>query len=253
MKRLVALFLSVSCSFSLMGQNSPAAASQSVESFDAVNFNSTANTFFPTQIPKVDLPGNTVVNEYFASTQQYTSIKGSPYWHKDNDVRATLVLNDETMISDVGIKYDVYANQVISVDEDETQSVLDKRMFKKMIIEEGESMYTFKKVNPDQPDKFYQVLYESPEHTLIKDVDIRYSSSSTHAPGQTIEYKKFVSSDKYYFVQNNVVKKVNLKKKDFFENFSEAEKFSMLEYIKKNKIKLKKEKDFVKVLATLKV
>lgn len=259
MKLLFSLILSVCCSFFLMGQNCGSGGSTSGSSAASTG-SSFATTGSSSSLVgnaqsiayhSLQLPGNTKVNAYFASTQEYSSIKGSPYWHKNNDVRATIVLNNETMISDIGIKYDVYADQVIAIEEDETQSVLDTRFFKKMIVEDDESFYTFKKVNPDKPEKFYQVLYENAEITFFKDVDTKYSTSTTHLPGKSMENRKFLSSDKYYVVQNDEVKKVNLKQKDIFSHFPEVQKLSMREYIKKNKIKLKKEKDYVEVLAAL--
>lgn len=260
MKLLLSLFFSFCCSFLLMGQDCPAGGSAGGASSSAASASNSfttygsSNSFVGSQAQlysSLQLPGNTKVNSYFASTQEYSSIKGSPYWHKDNDVKATLVLNNESMISDIGIKYDVYANQIIAIEEDETQSVLDSRFFKTMIIEEDESFYTFKKVNPENPDKFYQVLFESDEITFFKEVQTRYSASTTHLPGQSVDNRKFLSSDKYFVVQENEVEKVNLKKKDIFSHFPEVEKLSMQEYIKTNKIKLKKEKDFVEVLAAL--
>jgi len=259
MKLLFSLFLSVCCSFFLIGQDCPAggssassAASGASNSFTTIG-NSNSFVGSPTSLAyaSLQLPGNTKVNAYFASAQEYSSVKGSPYWHKNDDVRATLVLNNETMISDIAIKYDVYAEEVIAIEEDETQSVLDTRFFKKMIVEDDESFYTFKKVNPDKPEKFYQVLYENSEITFFKDVHTKYSTSTTHLPGKSVENRKFISADKYYVVQNDEVTKVNLKKKDIFSHFPEVQKLSMREYIKKNKIKLKKEKDYVEVLAAL--
>lgn len=181
--------------------------------------------------------------KYSAASATYKTIKGSPYLTKST-VTGTLVMNDGTSIEDVPLKYDTFADEVVATNPDGEDIVLDTRFYKEMVLEiEGEDVY-FAKVNPDKPEKFYELLYDDSGLTFYKDITTKLKEGENKGVAKI--KARFRSYTNYYLKQgDDQIAKVNLKKKDILSQFPQLDAIAMEEYCKKKGIKLKKEKDFI--------
>jgi len=192
---------------------------------------------------------NNFMGRYFASAQGYSQISGSPYLTNTN-VEATLIMNDDVEITNVPMKIDLYANEIIVTNEEDEEIVLDTRFYKEIyFVNDGEQV-VLKKVNPKKPEVFYEVLYESGDVVFFKEQRARLKKGENYGIAKT--ESKFNQHKSYYVKgEENAVAKVNLKKRDVFNHFPEIEAIAFKEYVKKSKIKLSKEKDYKELFAAM--
>jgi len=181
--------------------------------------------------------------KYTAASATYKTIKGNPYLTK-KAVAGTLVMNDGTSITDVPLKYDTFADEVIATNHKGEDIVLDTRFYKEMVMTIDDDEVVFKKVNPKKPNKFYALLYDDRGLTFFKEVTTKMKEGENKGVAKI--QARFRNYTKYYLKEGEGdVAKVNLKKKDVLSYFPQLEAIAMEEYCKKKGIKLKKEKDFI--------
>lgn len=180
--------------------------------------------------------------KYSTASATYKTIKGSPYLTKSS-VTGTLVMNDGSTIKDVPLQYDTFAEEIVATNHEGEEIVLDTRFYKEIVMDiEGEDIY-FAKVNPDHPDKFYELLYDDSGLTFYKDITTKVKEGENK--GIATIKPRFRTYTHYYLKQGDDLAKVNLKKKDILSQFPQLEAIAMAEYCKKKGIKLKKEEDFI--------
>ena len=187
---------------------------------------------------------------YSTTKLAYNTIKGTPYLNKDK-TEGYLVLNDGNVIENIPLQYDLYTKDIIAENKRGEDIVLNREVYKELGMKVDGRMIKFKKVNPKEKDKFYEVLYENDNITFYKD------HKATIREGQNLGMAKiepvFRQRINHFIAQKDgSIAKVQLKKKkinSFIAAFPEVEAIAMLEYIKKSRIKLQKEKDFVDLLA----
>jgi len=179
----------------------------------------------------------------------YEKIEGSPYLN-DEPAKGTLVLTDGSVLEDVILQIDLYTNKVIAhVNEDE-EIVLNSHYFSEVIISHEGQDLVFQRVNPEEPNKFYEVLYDDNGMAFYKE---RYATKSeAYNDGIAQRDAKFNQRANYFIAhEEGQMAKVNLKKKDMFSGFIDDEVYSMIAYAKKKGIKLKNEQDYVRVFQAL--
>lgn len=222
------------------GTGSIGSASPSVGNF---NYQSANNSVM------ASLASNVRANQYLSSVAQYDEIDGSPYLTKEA-VSGTLVMNDGNEIKNIPIKYDLYVGEIIATNEEGEDIVLDSRYYQEIYFDHEGEMLSFKKVNRKNPDRFYEVIYESGDIVFFKDENVKLRKGENL--GVTSTKPNFSKSKKYYVSgSDGSLAKVNLKKRDVFDHFPELEAVAFREYIKSAKIKLSKEKDYKKLFASM--
>ena len=175
----------------------------------------------------------------------YSNTKGSPFLNKEF-VESTLVLNNGSLLTDILIQLDLYANEILTKGSDGEEHYIDKKFYKKIILPfEGRDM-VYSRVNPKKYDQFYEILYENEELSFLKERYVTVKEPSNN--GITKRPPKFTQRTNYYIMDNkHKLVKVKLKKKDIFASFSGSKTRAMEKYAKDNKIKLKSEEDFISV------
>jgi len=184
-----------------------------------------------------------------ANKLAYEQIDGSPYLN-DEPSKGTLVLTDGRVVEDVMLQIDLYTNKVIAhVNEDE-EIVLNSHYFSEVIISHEGQDLVFQRINPDEPNKFYEVLYDDNGMVFFKERYVTKSEALNNGIAQRDE--KFNQRNNYFIGhQEGQIAKVNLRKKDMFSGFIDDEVYSMIAYAKKKGIKLKNEQDYVRVFQAL--
>ena len=173
----------------------------------------------------------------------YPAIKGSAYLH-DERINATVISNDGIIIKDLPMIIDLYAGEFIATDTSGTDIVLDAALYNEIIFPyEGKNL-SFKKLNPEKPNKFYEVLYNDDGIIFLKDhyVTVKEGTNSGLAKTDT----KFSRRTAYYVKYGkSEFTKVKLKKKSVLSAFSRKVSSSMHDFAKRHKLDLKSEEDFV--------
>jgi len=219
----------------------------------AQNVNSVSHTFLWTgsdQFKEFDSALNKININYADHKLTYQNIEGNPYLSKEK-VNGYVVLNDGNMINDVTLQYDMYAQEIIAENKLKEDIVLDGRIYQEVGMEIDGKTVIFKKTNPKN-NKFHEVLYERDDKIVFyKKHYASIKEGSNYGMAKT--EPKFSHRINYYVSKpDGSIVKVNLKKKEsFLEAFPEIEAITMQKYLKKHKIKLKKEKDYVEFLTNL--
>jgi len=173
----------------------------------------------------------------------YPAIQGSAYLH-DERINASVITTDDIIIKDLPMIIDLYAGEFIATDQSGSDIVLDPALYDEIILPYEGKMLSFKKLNPEKPNKFYEVLYNDDGIIFLKDhyVTVKEGTNSGLAKTDT----KFSRRSAYYVKHGkSEFKKVKLKKKSFFSAFSKRVSSSMQGYAKRHKLDLKSEEDFV--------
>ena len=184
-----------------------------------------------------------------SSELAYQKIKGSPYLN-DDLVKGVLVFNDGSVMKDVPLRIDLYTDEFIATNIDGDEIVLDTRFFLKIMVPHDGQDVVYKKVNPNKPEQFYEVLYEDGDMAFFKERFVTLREGTNNGMSKTDS--KFRQRTNYFIRHDDQqVAKVRLKKKDIFSGFVDSELYAMKAYAKRKGIKFKDEKDYVAVFTAI--
>ena len=184
-------------------------------------------------------------DNYRTTALEYDDIKGSPYLEEEY-LTGHVVLMGHKATEDITLQFDIYSHEFFYVNDKEEELVLDLKSIREIHMTGKEESYTFKRVNPRKPTRFYEVLYEGDGIHIYNNIDMNFYEGKEQ--GITRIEPRFSRRDNYYvFKKGQEPVKVKLKKKDILKLFSKEKKKEMEDYAKTNNIKFKKAKDFKKV------
>lgn len=184
--------------------------------------------------------------EYQDVELAYGNYEGSPFIN-DIDTYGQLELNNGNIIANVPIQYDAYRGEVIVAQKDGRKIALNNRYYRKLILKIDGDEVIFVKAHPGEPNRFYQILWDHPEISLLKDVSVELIESKR---GDITSTEPFFRKIKTYFIKiNDSVGPLKLKKKELFKYFNDSTTTEMKAILKRNKFKLKKEEDFIRLLS----
>ncbi len=176
----------------------------------------------------------------------YRQVKGSPYL-LDEWMTGDIYLDDGNTIQNVKLKLDVYAHRILAYQDHLKRVVItEKKHIAEFTLMEDGTEERFKKiVGVNSKSKVYdgcyfKVLTEgifSLYKLDYKDLLPLQSQSKTFVD-------EFIDETAYFVARNNEYRQIRLSKAYFILNFPEY-KIQMKKFIRKNKLRMKKEKDFV--------
>ena len=184
---------------------------------------------------------------YEVSAQEYKKIRGTPYWHKDICL-AKVVQNDDVIIKNVSLRLDQYIGEVIAQAAGQNLLLLETRMYKELFVADGDNLDYFRKVHPNNPHKFYQILFENNKAIVFKDIVVKMTKTESTNAVMGVNKPEFHRKKLYFILLDGQIREIQFKKKKFFQSFTKKEGKLMATFAKKNKLKLKDEMDFVLLL-----
>lgn len=225
----------------------PSSLSSGGSSFTSGSSNAATGGVFSTANFDANVFFNNMLNASAKSTSEsYSSIKGSPYL-TDDTINGYVVLNNGSTIKEVPMQFDAYRGEFVVINDESEEIYLDGRFYQEVgYTHEGETKM-FRKVNPEKPDLFYEVLFDNQGLAFFKETKVTLREGYNN--GMYEREPKFNSRTNYFIKQDDQIAKVKLKKSDVFRQFPEFEHIAMNEYIQKHGIKLKGEKAFASMFA----
>lgn len=182
-----------------------------------------------------------------ATTSLYANTDGSPYLF-DEFQEGIVVKNNDMAFDGIQLNYDAYTGDVIAINQKGHKIALDERFYKKIVIKALQGDIVLVKANQKNNDRFVQVLYDDQGIVFYKDP--RASIREGRNNGVSDSPDKFMLRNQYYVSKDGgQAVAVNLKKQDLFDHFPEIQMVAINEVIKKKKIKLRKESDYVALFA----
>ncbi len=210
--------------------------------------------------------------DYKKAKKSYQGVKGSPYLFKDW-VKADMIHLEKEKVEAASIRLDLIQNSLeikVSKDEgliffdedmievnDEKFVVLTDNYYNKIIITreanpdafkdfDVDTIYLMKGIHRDYLNNYGVVLYDGDKVKLIKAIDVVFRETKINSPGKIEKIKKFFRKSTYALIIDKELIKVKLKDKEIYKALND--KGDLKKYSKSNKLKLKKESDFVKLL-----
>ena len=188
---------------------------------------------------------NSALGANFTLAQSYASTKGSAFLAEEAQ-KGKIILNDGSEIVDVLMNFDLYSQEVIVTNADGDDYYLDKKLVKEISIPVDGRNVTFKKINSDQPNTLYEVLYDDGDMAFFKERYVTRKEATNNGMKDTPA--KFNQRANYFMSHGEgTIAKVKLKKKEIFSGFAGGEVLAMKEYAKAEGIRFNDESDFVAV------
>lgn len=174
---------------------------------------------------------------------------GDPFFFDDYVLGNALLANgllDDSLL----LKYNLATKSFLTKLEDDTQIIInDRNVLEFRLYNNGEE-FLFKRVDPEKPREFYEIIYEGQSHTLYKREDVKIVEGQELGISKTNH--RIFREVRYYMRNGMEIQRVKLKKKLLWKYFDSKQQRILNEYLSQNKIKLKKEKDFKKLFSILK-
>ena len=201
--------------------------------------------------------------------EHYPDIKGSPYLFNDW-VKADLIHLKNDPLKDVMIRYDLYEGNVevldngVNLDSENIKEinnekfiVLEDNYYRKILITRAnnpkafkdfnvDTLYLMKGIHKDYLKKYGVVLYDGEDVKLVRTINILFRESKINSPGKIEKIKKFNRKRGYALIVDKEKTIVKLKDKDFYKVL--GKEAALKKYKKLNKLKLKKESEFIELL-----
>lgn len=196
------------------------------------------------------------MNNTVRITGQYKDTEGSPYLI--DDYKNGVLYDKDGNTKAVFLKYDTYKEEV-EVFNDGNPLLIDKRLYPRFVIEYIDTK-TSQKVRYEftneiaipgmKKDKYVEVITDGEKFKLIKTYTTQLNQSQDQGYGGVVSNNYFENDEDYYIYTVGLdAVPVKLKNKDVLKAISDNGKLKA--FLKKEKIKIRKEKDMAKVMEYL--
>lgn len=184
----------------------------------------------------------------------YEGVRGTPYlfnkWKRGN-----VYLNNNTLIKNVNIKYNIYTDDLLYLNSSSGDSLIIDRskIYKFEIIDKlSDDIILIEEMQtkPGKPDKktFVRVIYDGKSKFILKYIKsfIRANYKGAYASGN--KYDEYTDDQQYFiFIDENNPAKIKLNKKSFIKTLS-AKEDKVKAFISMHNLTLKNENEVVELL-----
>ncbi|QHI37052.1 hypothetical protein IMCC3317_24300 [Kordia antarctica] len=178
----------------------------------------------------------------------WDNVKGSPYLY-ENYKMAQFYIGDKSY-GTIMMRLNTYSNEVELLPHDGQEMEALMKVDGSRVVFEGKTLelFTYKDEEGFEKKAYFLVLNDEKNVQLLLRKKCKFSPNEK-APtrNQADRAAKFTQYDYYYIVKNGEPILVETKKKAVVKLFPEKES-EIKKYIKSEKLKLKKEKDFAKLI-----
>ena len=180
--------------------------------------------------------------------QTYEDIAGSPYL-EDDFIEGTIIRNDGTTYEKIPLRYNGYDDHIEFRDKNGLTLFLDNPEEFKEIKIEGKKFIYYNLVNSKQKVQGYFELLEGSKTQLLKKYSIKIKDPEPAKAYRAPTPASFVSKPICYFILQNENQLFEIRNdKNIIELLNDKNN-EMQRFIKKNKLKVKKEEDLKQIVA----
>ena len=178
----------------------------------------------------------------------YDDIDGSPYFH-DDYVFSSATKTDGSILDSIKLKYDLYSFSFLAKQDDGKEITVNDRLFREFKLNiEGEEIL-FKRIDPKNPFRFYEVIYTDEGLTIYKSEEIQIEKGKDQVTSKSND--RFFSRKRYLIKKGKQIQIVKLKKKVLWKYFDQTQREILDNYLEIHKMKLRKVKDYRKLFKIL--
>lgn len=187
-----------------------------------------------------------LLNTQEIDEDRYEDIRGYPFiWE---DWQAGIVINNKGESAEVEkINFNAHT-QTFEVKKGVRFIELATEDQQEVVITSSEGPLVFQKtIHPDLPLKFNQLLYKGATLQLVKSTEKEISTKVFQNVGKKVTVEQFVKRETFYLIEKGELRRLKISKKALLKALEQSKKLDA--YIKKNKLKLKEDKDLIKFFA----
>ena len=185
--------------------------------------------------------GGGVGSTYFYNPKR--EIEGSEYLFSDWWNHAIIYTKTNQKFSIRNINYSIQKRSFASQIAKDSLFVFDMDGIDKIVVNDK----TYKEISAEGGDRIFEVIFENTDFSVLKGYKIRIISGSVN-PMINRKTDKLAKRKYYYVLKKRKLTSFRLKKSYVFSLFSENEKVELKNYVKKNRLSFKKEKDIKRIL-----
>ena len=170
--------------------------------------------------------------------------KNSAYYFDDWDTKGEIFVKDKGKVRIDGVNLNLFDNTLQAVYEENKVFTFDSDRLMKIVINDK----VFRIFEIDNKLRIMELFYES-KQAVYKYFDVKYVPGSLNTMLNR-SANKFIKNEKYFILQDGELLRIKMTKKAIAAQL-ETETIgqeAILSFIKKGKLRVKKEEDFVKVL-----
>jgi len=178
----------------------------------------------------------------------WDNVKGSPYLHESYKL-AKFYIGDKSY-GNIMMRLNTYSNEIELLPKDGEEIEALMKIDKSRIIFDNTTLklYTYKDEEGTEQKAYFSVLNDEENVQLLLRKKCVFSpSQKALTQNQADRAAKFTQYDYYYILRAGELTQVDAKKKAVANLFPEKAN-EIKKYIKSEKLKLKKEKDFAKLI-----
>ncbi len=176
----------------------------------------------------------------------YSNIKGSPFFN-DEFKKGEVVSTSNTVVRDVPLRYNVYADEIEFEAEDNKTFYFDKSTVKNIKIGNSEFIYKAYLISNKLGRSYFEVLLQG-KAMLLKQYHIKFEEARPPKAYEDPVPARFVSSKAdFYIAFGDAEAKRISGSKELIEILPDK-KTETTEFIKKNKLKVGDQEDIVKII-----
>lgn len=178
----------------------------------------------------------------------WDNVKGSPYLY-ENYKMAQFYIGDKSY-GNIMMRFNTYSNEIELLPQDgqEMEALMKVDGSRVTFGNKTLQLFTFKDEEGSEMQAYFLVLNNEKNVQLLLRKKCRFSPNEKAATmNQADRAAKFTQYNYYYIVKNGKLTQVDAKKKAVVSLFPRKES-EIKKYIKSEKLKLKKEEDFAKLI-----
>ena len=188
-----------------------------------------------------DFSGQIIISDFYGRPfDKYSpDIEGSPFL-EDRFYKATLLLHNGRVIDSLGVRIDLYKQEIDIKMPNDIEAVAGPGMIKEILLQDSAQpqklLYKFRSgfpaVDNQNENNYYQVLADG-KITLVKSIRKKIAEQKNDISGEIV--KVFETYEDYYLVVNKVMIKAK-RNTSFFEAQMTDKKEPVKKYIKDHNI-----------------
>ncbi len=180
-------------------------------------------------------------------TLELESYAGSIYESKDYQKGS--IIDTKSGTFDIRIRYDIFNDALEYKENGKSYQVIKTKTTHVRINDEYYYYCKFKDSRGLRRNGYYILVELNEQYRIYKKYDLKITEPKEMDPttgSSTMGKIKQITT--YYIEENNAIKELPISKKDFLASFTDKEE-ELKTYMKKEKIRLKKEEDLMKLVA----
>lgn len=169
---------------------------------------------------------------------------GSAYYFEDWDTEGVIYTKENGNFKIKNVNINLYNNTLDALYDENSVFTFDSKNLMKIVINKK----SFRIFEIDGELQVFEQIFRD-GFSVYKHYDVLYSEASVN-PMHARSTNKYIKKEKYYLYNNRELTKIKMSKKAFSKllQSDKVSQQSILEYIEKSKLSLKKENDLIKVL-----